>query len=89
MNVSWLSSGMPLGRSITGLLAVVVLTLAAADVPGKETEVVKTPSQGEVERFVAWLREEGLLVRERVTKGRSVMAACGQLGNPEARARRR
>ena len=36
-------------------------------------------------RFVRWLRVEGLPVRQRVTKGRSVMAACGQLGNPSAR----
>jgi adenine C2-methylase RlmN of 23S rRNA A2503 and tRNA A37 len=35
------------------------------------------------------LRAEGLPVRERVTKGRSVMAACGQLGNPLVREERR
>ena len=37
------------------------------------------------ERFVRWLRVEGLPVRQRVTKGHSVMAACGQLGNPSVR----
>ena len=51
--------------------------------------LTRAPDEGEVEQFIAWLRAEGLPVRERVTKGRSVMAACGQLGNPEARARRR
>jgi adenine C2-methylase RlmN of 23S rRNA A2503 and tRNA A37 len=32
--------------------------------------------------FVARLRELGLAVRRRQTKGRTVMAACGQLGGP-------
>jgi 23S rRNA (adenine2503-C2)-methyltransferase len=48
--------------------------------------ITRAPEEHEVDQFIAWLREEGLPVRERVTKGRSVMAACGQLGNPEARA---
>ena len=51
--------------------------------------LTRAPEEPEVERFIGWLRAEGLPVRERVTKGRSVMAACGQLGNPEARALRR
>ncbi|MFW2390267.1 MAG: 23S rRNA (adenine(2503)-C(2))-methyltransferase RlmN [Polyangiales bacterium] len=51
--------------------------------------VTRAPEEREVEGFIAWLREEGLPVRERVTKGRSVMAACGQLGNPSARAERK
>ncbi len=50
--------------------------------------LTRAPEEHEIERFIAWLREEGLPVRERVTKGRSVMAACGQLGNPDARALR-
>jgi adenine C2-methylase RlmN of 23S rRNA A2503 and tRNA A37 len=37
-----------------------------------------------VERFVGLLRAHGLPVRQRITKGRSVMAACGQLGGPFA-----
>lgn len=41
--------------------------------------VTRAPDAGEVERFVGLLRGEGLAVRSRVTKGRSVMAACGQL----------
>ncbi len=51
--------------------------------------ITRAPSEQEVELFLGWLREEGLPVRQRVTKGRSVMAACGQLGNPSARAERR
>ena len=56
--------------------------------PGS-TPLTRAPEEAEVERFIGWLRAEGLPVRERVTKGRSVMAACGQLGNPSARAERR
>ena len=50
--------------------------------------LTRAPEEPEIERFIAWLRAEGLPVRERVTKGRSVMAACGQLGNPGARRQR-
>ena len=46
--------------------------------------LTRAPEEAEVEQFIAWLRAEGLPVRERVTKGRRVMAACGQLGNPSA-----
>jgi 23S rRNA (adenine2503-C2)-methyltransferase len=53
--------------------------------PGTQP-LTRAPEAREVEQFIAWLRAEGLPVRERVTKGRSVMGACGQLGNPEARA---
>ncbi|MBX3463826.1 MAG: radical SAM protein [Planctomycetes bacterium] len=42
--------------------------------------IARAPDEHEVARFVAALRERGLAVRRRVTKGRSVMAACGQLG---------
>lgn len=42
--------------------------------------VARAPSATEIARFVGWLRDEGLPVRRRITKGRSVMAACGQLG---------
>ncbi len=51
--------------------------------------LTRAPTEDEVEQFIGWLRDEGLPVRRRVTKGRSVMAACGQLGNAELRARRR
>lgn len=47
----------------------------------------RAPTAEEIERFVGWLREEGLPVRRRITKGRGVMAACGQLGNRELRRR--
>jgi 23S rRNA (adenine2503-C2)-methyltransferase len=51
--------------------------------------IARAPSEQEVEQFIGWIREEGLPVRQRAIKGRSVMAACGQLGNPSARADRR
>jgi 23S rRNA (adenine2503-C2)-methyltransferase len=51
--------------------------------------LTRAPEDAEVERFIGWLRAGGLPVRERVTKGRSVMAACGQLGNPSVREERR
>jgi 23S rRNA (adenine2503-C2)-methyltransferase len=50
--------------------------------------LTRAPTEEEVVRFVGWLREEGLPVRRRLTKGRNVMAACGQLGNPSLRALR-
>jgi 23S rRNA (adenine2503-C2)-methyltransferase len=49
--------------------------------------LTRAPGEAEIERFIGWLRAEGLPVRERVTKGRGVMAACGQLGNPATRAK--
>jgi 23S rRNA (adenine2503-C2)-methyltransferase len=51
--------------------------------------LTRAPENAEVERFIGWLRAAGLPVRERATKGRTVMAACGQLGNPSVRAERR
>lgn len=51
--------------------------------------LTRAPTDDEIDRFIGWLRDEGLAVRRRITKGRSVMAACGQLGNAELRARRR
>jgi 23S rRNA (adenine2503-C2)-methyltransferase len=51
--------------------------------------LTRKPEEHEVERFIGWLREEGLPVRRRITKGQSVMAACGQLGNVELRELRR
>lgn len=49
--------------------------------------LTRAPTEDEVEGFIGWLREEGLPVRRRITKGRDVMAACGQLGNVELRER--
>jgi len=46
------------------------------------------PSEERVSRFVARVMSRGQFVKRRETKGRSVMAACGQLGNPAIRRRR-
>lgn len=47
--------------------------------------LTRAPHEAEIDTFIGWLREEGLPVRRRVTKGRTIMAACGQLGNVELR----
>jgi 23S rRNA (adenine2503-C2)-methyltransferase len=65
----------PLGRVLVNLIPYN---------PGTQP-LTRAPKEHEVEQFIAWLRADGLPVRERVTKGRSVMAACGQLGNRDAR----
>ena len=52
--------------------------------PGSKP-LTRAPSEPEVQTFVGWLRALGVAVRRRVTKGRDVMAACGQLGNPALR----
>lgn len=41
--------------------------------------LTRAPSEEEVERFAAWLEEEGCHVKRRAGKGRAIMAACGQL----------
>lgn len=41
--------------------------------------IAHAPSEAEIVHFVARLRAAGVAVRRRITKGRSVMAACGQL----------
>ena len=46
------------------------------------------PTEDEVVAFIDGLRSRGLIVKRRITRGRSVMAACGQLGNVELRRRR-
>ncbi len=51
--------------------------------------LTRPPTEDEIARFLGWLAAEGVAVRRRVTKGRSVMAACGQLGNVELRKQRR
>lgn len=51
--------------------------------------LTRAPTEEEIVRFIGWLRAAGVPVRRRVTKGRSIMAACGQLGNVELRRRRR
>jgi len=46
------------------------------------------PSEESVQTFIERLRSAGLFVKRRRTLGRSVMAACGQLGNENIRRRR-
>lgn len=48
--------------------------------------ISRAPRGDEVAAFVGRLRAHGLAVRARVPKGRSVMAACGQLGAVDAAA---
>lgn len=69
----------PLGRVLVNLIPYN---------PGS-SPLAHAPEEDEVVRFIAWLREEGVAVRRRITKGRSIMAACGQLGNAELRRRPR
>jgi 23S rRNA (adenine2503-C2)-methyltransferase len=47
--------------------------------PGSQA-IAAAPTDAQVTAFVGELRARGLPVRRRQTKGRSVMAACGQLG---------
>lgn len=46
------------------------------------------PEESSVEAFVERVIANGVFVKRRRTLGRSVMAACGQLGNPQIRRRR-
>jgi 23S rRNA (adenine2503-C2)-methyltransferase len=50
--------------------------------------VTHAPSEDEIVRFIGWLRDDGVPVRRRLTKGRGIMAACGQLGNVGLRRKR-
>ena len=43
------------------------------------------PAEDTVLRFLRRLRAQGIFVKRRVTQGRDLMGACGQLGNPEVR----
>lgn len=61
----------PLGRALVNLIPYN---------PGS-APIARAPTEDEIVGFVGWLREDGVSVRRRVTKGRSIMAACGQLGN--------
>ncbi len=47
------------------------------------------PEESSVEAFVSRAIANGQFTKRRGTKGRDVMAACGQLGNPEIRRRKR
>jgi 23S rRNA (adenine2503-C2)-methyltransferase len=68
----------PLGRVLVNLIPYN---------PGS-APVTRAPSEDEITRFIGWLREDGLPVRRRLTKGRGIMAACGQLGNVALRKQR-
>ncbi|MFI5367149.1 MAG: radical SAM protein [Candidatus Binatia bacterium] len=46
-----------------------------------------TPSEDTVLRFLLRLRTRGIFVKRRITQGRDLMGACGQLGNPAIRRR--
>ena len=48
--------------------------------PGNTT-VGRAPSDNELHKFASWLRTEGIPVRIRWSKGRSIMAGCGQLSS--------
>ena len=48
--------------------------------PGSDP-IAAAPSEAQVVHFVGLLRDRGVAVRRRITKGRSVMAGCGQLGS--------
>jgi 23S rRNA (adenine2503-C2)-methyltransferase len=41
----------------------------------------KAPTDESVQQFLSWLHQAGQYCKPRLTKGRSQMAACGQLGN--------
>ncbi len=49
----------------------------------------RAPTEAEVQQFLGWLEELGQGCKRRITKGRSQMAACGQLGNRALVRRRR
>jgi 23S rRNA (adenine2503-C2)-methyltransferase len=44
------------------------------------------PDDAAIVRFGAELRRGGVFVKRRLTKGRDLLGACGQLGNPDLRA---
>jgi 23S rRNA (adenine2503-C2)-methyltransferase len=46
------------------------------------------PQESDVERFLAALTARGIYCKRRRTKGRDLMGACGQLGNPQVRRRK-
>ncbi len=45
------------------------------------------PSEDRVDDFLRWLGENGAYAKRRRTKGRTMMGACGQLGNEQIRRR--
>jgi 23S rRNA (adenine2503-C2)-methyltransferase len=49
----------------------------------------ETPDEPTILAFLNHLKERGLFTKRRVTHGRELMGACGQLGNPEVRRKTR
>jgi len=47
--------------------------------------VFATPDDERIGAFLFRLKDQGIFVKRRVTHGRDLMGACGQLGNPEVR----
>ena len=45
------------------------------------------PTEERVGEFLGWLTDAGCYAKRRRTKGRDMMGACGQLGNPQIRKR--
>jgi 23S rRNA (adenine2503-C2)-methyltransferase len=79
---SWLSPFGPReGRSALGLLNIIPYN------PRRDSPW-PAPEEPDVERFVSRMNGLGVYTKRRRTKGRSQMAACGQLGTAEIRGRR-
>ncbi len=68
-------------REVAAFCAVVGRTLVSLIPynPGS-VPVAPAPTEEQIARFTALLEAEGLAVRRRVPRGRSIMAGCGQLG---------
>jgi 23S rRNA (adenine2503-C2)-methyltransferase len=49
----------------------------------------ETPDEPTILAFLNHLKERGIFTKRRVTHGRELMGACGQLGNPEIRRNKR
>ena len=64
----------PLGRTL-----VHVIPYNPGSVP-----ISRPPTDREIVAFVMLLRQRGVAVRRRITKGRTVMAGCGQLGKSQS-----
>jgi len=43
----------------------------------------RTPLETSVTRFMMRLRGQGIFAKRRLTRGSTLMGACGQLGNPD------
>jgi 23S rRNA (adenine2503-C2)-methyltransferase len=69
------------GRSPTGLINVIPYN-------PRRNSPWPAPHEEDVQRFIDALLAEGMFVKRRRTKGRSMMGACGQLGSAEIRKRR-